>query len=75
MYDHLDNYKLNSDNLLQCTGLKDKKGTLIYEGDIVKAAFDKVPIFIGIVEWGNDYLRFEVVKSNPLLVLCHIKNE
>ena len=36
----------------QCTGLRDKNGTLIFEGDIISCRNDLV--FIGSVEWAHD---------------------
>ena len=49
----------------QCTGLKDKNGTLIYEGDIVKIEYYDFEIKhrIGIVEWEDD--GFCITYHNP----------
>ena len=51
--------------LMQCTGLKDKNGELIYEGDIVKIEYYDFEIKhrIGIVEWEDD--GFCITYHNP----------
>ena len=51
--------------LMQCTGLKDKNGKLIYEGDIVKIEYYDFEIKhrFGIVEWEDD--GFCITYHNP----------
>ena len=47
-------------NLIQFTGLKDKKGVEIYEGDIVEGEFYKDGVIIGVVEWLTESASFHM---------------
>lgn len=60
-YDHIGNGLV----FMQCTGLKDKNGKLIYEDDIVKIEYFDFEIKhrIGIVEWEDD--GFCITYHNP----------
>lgn len=54
-------YKVDPSTICQCTGLKDKNGKLIYEGDIVKCLYDSYGengVYIGKVIYREDTCCF-----------------
>lgn len=65
-----DAFEVNPSTLGECTGLRDKKGKIIFEGDIAK--IDKATIRgfeskYGIVEWLSDGAVFALVFGHQWL--------
>ena len=74
-----DIYEVDSSTLGECTGLRDKNGTLIFEGDIIKTG--NVRCFddndwkgnVGIVEWWNEPASFIITNgTNIIYFLNHV---
>ena len=55
--------KINLDNLIPCTGKRDRNGILIYEGDIVKifhvSGTMQGKYFFDVVKWNDLRCRFD----------------
>ena len=49
-------YRVDENTIGQYTGLKDKNGNKIFEGDMLKSYYDKP----GIVKWNNEIGAFQV---------------
>ena len=64
-------YRVDPETVGECTGLRDKNGELIFEGDII--AHDESPCCCGAVSYYEDYAMFIMTSGGSDMTLADLE--
>lgn len=77
---YIEEYKVDPDTIGECTGVPDKNGTIMFEGDTVKGLFPWEEEILSTVafrdgSFGLKWMRGNVEMFDPFTSMCNVQYE